>query len=360
MRATSVNKPLSATDTPDVEAAYGAIPKPKPIVIKSADQLAAAVHTAVWLLQPYLERNSSVLLFGDLGTLKSFLALHWGLSVALLGYPVIYLSAEGKGMGKRIKGWARDKFGDEWETRLRQLPFFGVEQPLNLTADVVVGNLLRAIEEGCIEPVLIIVDTISKNSDGRVEASTEDATAYLNLLDCELRERFKCCVVYVHHTGHQSKDRARGPYALMANTDANFRLERPDIDAKTITVTAGRMKDCEPPAPFSLAARVVETGDMGEDGNPVTTLILEATATVAAQTRHKRPTGKAQRAILSELERRQRDAEGLAVWTIDEVRMIAKDELDIAKSSARDAIRSLIESGFLKQTVGGLALGYQP
>jgi hypothetical protein len=331
--------------------------KPSGIVIKSADQLAAAIHTAVWLLKPYLERNSSVLLFGDLGTLKSFLALLWGLSVALLGYPVIYLSAEGKGLGKRIKGFARDKFGNEWQMRLQRLPFFGIEQPLNLSADTVVGNLLKAIEDGCIEPALIIIDTISKNSDGRVEASTEDATAYLNLLDIELRDRFKCCLIYVHHTGHAEKSRARGPYALMANTDAAFRIERPDLEQLVVTVTAGRMKDCEPPAPFSLAARKVQTGDLDEDGNPITTLILEPSETVPAKP--KRPTGRAQKSILSALERAQKSGDGPPVWTIDEVRQIAKG-LEIAKSSARDAIATLIESGFLKQQIGGLALGYQP
>jgi len=143
----------------------------------------------------------------------------------------------------------------------------------------------------------------------------------------------------------------------MANTDAPFRIERPDPDSMTITVTAGRMKDCEPPPPFSLAARVVNTGDVDPNGKQITTLVLEPTETVAAKP--KRPTGNAQRSILTELERRQRSDEETPVWTIDEVRSIAK-ELEIGRTSARDATRSLIESGFLKPTVGGLALGYQP
>jgi hypothetical protein len=235
----------------------------------------------------------------------------------------------------------------------------GIEQPLNLSADLTVGHLLNAMDDGAIEPALIVVDTISKNSDGRVEASTEEATAYLNRLDLELRDRFKACLMLVHHTGHMEKQRARGPYALMANTDSAFRIDRPDMDAMTITVTAGRMKDCEPPAPFSLAARVVDVGTLDSKGRPITTLVMEPTETVAANPKAKRPTGKAQRSILAELEQRQRAGTGSPVWTIDEVRQIAKG-IEIAKSSARDAIRGLIETGFLKQTIGGLALGYQP
>jgi hypothetical protein len=339
-----------------LEEEYGEVRKQRPIVIKSADELTAAIYTAVWLLRPYLEKNSSVIIFGDLGTFKSFLALTWALAVALSGYPVLYLSAEGKGLSKRLKGWARDRYGDRWQAELRKLPFFAIEQPLNLSTDAVVSALLEAIEAGAIEPALIVVDTISKNSDGRVEATTEDATEYLNRLDADLRDRFKCCLIYVHHTGHQEKQRARGPYALMANTDANFRIERPDLDTLTITITAGRMKDCEPPPPFSLAARVVATGDEDEDGRPVTTLVLEPTETAAAKP--KRPTGPAQRAILAEIERLLREG-AVGVWTIDEVRRIAKGK-DIRKSSAHSAIQSLVDSGFLKQTVGGLALGYTP
>jgi hypothetical protein len=40
------------------------------------------------------------------------------------------------------------------------------------------------------------------------------------------------------------------------------------------------MKDCESPPPFSLAARVVETGDLDDQGKPVTTLVMEPTDAV--------------------------------------------------------------------------------
>jgi hypothetical protein len=311
-----------------------------------------------WLLEPYIERNASILLFGDLGTLKSFLALHWALATAFAGHQVVYLSAEGKGLGRRIKGCARHRWGDDWERELAKVPFFGIERPLNLSAAVVVADLVLTLEAGAITPALIVVDTVSKNSDGRVESSTEDATAYLNQIDRELRAAFGATVLMVHHTGHAAKDRARGPYALMANTDANFKVERPDLSKLIVTVTAGRMKDTESPAPFSMEGKIVETGDTGKDGKPVTTIVLVPSEVVAVSA-PRRPTGKAQKAILTELERRQREG-GLTAWTIDDLRQIATKELEIGRTSARDAIRSLTETGFLKQTIGGLALGYLP
>lgn len=331
---------------------------PPRIVLRSALELAQTIVKVWWLLEPYLERNASILLFGDLGTLKSFLALHWALTCAIAGHCVVYLSAEGKGLPQRIKGSARHRWGDDWQRELAKLPFFGIERPLNLSSAIVVAELVETMEHGGVEPALVVVDTISKNSDGTIERSNEDAQVWLNQVDQELRSRFGATVLLVHHCGHEAKGRARGPYSLMANTDANFLIERPDVEKLLITVKAGRMKDTESPAPFSLQAKVVETGDVDDQGKGITTLVLEPTDTVVTA-KASRPTGRAQKSILSALERRKREGQGLSVWTIDEVREIAKG-LEIAKSSSRDAIRALIESGFLKQTVGGLELAYQP
>jgi hypothetical protein len=342
-----------------LDRATADVEPPPRIVLRSALELAETRVKVWWLLEPYLERNASILLFGDLGTLKSFLALHWALECALNGHCVVYLSAEGKGLPQRIKGWARHRWSNNWQHELAKLPFFGIERPLNLSAAMTVAELVEAMDQGAIEPALIVVDTISKNSDGKIETSNEDAQAYLNQIDQELRSRFEATALLVHHCGHAEKGRARGPYSLMANTDANFRVERPDLDKLVINVTAGRMKDTESPATFSLNARVVETGDADDRGKPITTLVLEPNLQIAPS-KPKRPTGKAQKRILSALEARQRDSASPPVWTISEIRDIAQKELDISRTTGRDAINQLTEAGFLKATIGGLALGYQP
>jgi hypothetical protein len=216
------------------------------------------------------------------------------------------------------------------------------------------------MEAGAITPALVVVDTVSKNSDGQVESSTEDATAYLNQIDQQLRSRYEATVLMVHHTGHGAKDRARGPYALMANTDANFRVDRPDLNSLVVTVTAGRMKDTESPPPFSMEGKEVETGDISEDDGTAITTVVMVPSDVVAVDRPKRPTGKAQLAILRALEQRQFVGDGAPVWTINEIQSMARTELDQSKSTARDAIHRLTEMKFLKPTIGGLALGYQP
>jgi hypothetical protein len=345
------NVPLSALDTED----FGGLSPPgKPIVLRTAVDLASSASAPQWLLEPYLECDSSILLFGDLGTLKSFLALHWALEVALRGGPAVYLCAEGKGLGRRVKGWARHRWGENWQHELDKFPFFGIEQPLNLSSPTRIGDLTVAIEALGIEPALIIVDTVSKNSDGCVEASTEDATSYLNLIDQLLRCLYKAAVILVHHTGHQEKSRARGPYALMANTDANFRVDRPDLDKLAITVTAGRMKDSESPAPFALDAKVVDTGDVDAGGKAVTTLVLEPTGYVAPVASAKgRGRNQDKFAIaLKEWIRAHPEAPHISS---QDVRDICKAQR-IDRKRAREVLDTFCNSRVLTQAVAGYTL----
>ena len=45
---------------------------------------------------------------------------------------------------------------------------------------------------------------------------------YLNGLDQCIRARYGCSLILIHHIGHAVRDRARGPFGLIGNTDANF------------------------------------------------------------------------------------------------------------------------------------------
>ncbi|MGO9039037.1 MAG: AAA family ATPase [Steroidobacteraceae bacterium] len=332
----------------------GSNPKEPPrIVLRSALELAQTVVNVWWLLEPYLERNASILLFGDLGTLKSFLALHWALEAALAGHPVVYLSAEGKGLPRRLKGWARHRWGDGWEKELAKLPFFGIERPLNLSAAVTVAELIDAMDQGAIEPALIVIDTISKNSDGRIETSNEEAQIYLNQIDQELRGRFDATVLMVHHCGHAEKGRARGPYSLMANTDANYLIERPDLEQLLITVKAGRMKDTPSPAPFSFEGIVVETGDVDSHGKAVTTLVLRAAASPTPSPQTQKKPGKNQQAAVNGLVEWSRSHPNTPNITTDELTAILSAQGLKSRQRRHEAIAHLVSVGVLTPSVGG-------
>ncbi len=87
----------------------------------------------VWLIEPILSKGGLAELYGDIGKGKSFVALHWALSLSaglvestthsgLLD--VIYVCAEGgRGIKKRIAAWgARHPNADLSSFRVLPLP----------------------------------------------------------------------------------------------------------------------------------------------------------------------------------------------------------------------------------------------
>jgi len=346
-----------AQDSPGARRSNGAgdaheTASSNPFKLRSAAQIAAQPQTALWLIKGVLERNALLLMFGELGSLKSFLALDWALQTADGGEQVIYLHAEGRGLWKRLRAWAMHRYPNtSWQQTLDRLPFHALERPINLSADVVVAQLCEAIEQlGDKKPVLIIVDTMGRNSDGTVERSTEDAQVYLNRLDNGLRAVYGCSVLFVTHVGHAVKDRARGPYALMANTDANYSVERPDPLKLEIIVKVGRMKDAESPPPMAYVADVIEL-DVFEDGAPMTSLALRATERPAVATRRREPTGKHQTAMLSALQEHFRTAPTDLLSSL-EWRAIGKAQ-GVPRQRFKEVEDALVKFGWIVPSVGG-------
>lgn len=318
------------------------------IVLTRAVDAAAKPHRSAWLLRPYLERNVLALMYGSLGTMKSFLALLWSWELAERGMPVVYLSAEGKGMWKRLRGLAIARQAD-----LGTLPLWVLERPVDLSNAAGIEAIAAAIEATGQRPVLIVVDTLSRNSGAADEDKAADMTPFLNGLDAGLRIRFGASVLLVHHVGHMEKKRARGSYVLMANTDANFLVERPSADL-LIEVTTGRLKDTESPPPASYRARVVELGTEDEDGEPETTLVLVPTEDRPVRPM-SRPSGKNQVAALDAIVRAIRS--GKTMLQAEACRHV-QTECEFDRNRAHEVVQSLIKGGFLKiGAMGPLEIG---
>lgn len=318
---------------------------------------------ASWLLRPYLEQMVLALMFGEMGTLKSFVTLDMLLSIAAgmswagskfkpKPQAVVYVSAEGKGLSKRLQAWALHHCKD-----LHKLPFYAVEHALDLSNPAGILELVEAIEALKIQPAVIGIDTLSRNSGPLDENSSADMGAFINALDLHLRQRLKCSVLLVHHTGHMAKDRARGSYALMASTDAWFKVERPDPEAMAVKFTTGRLKDSDSPPAIYLKANVVDLGSLDEDGQPETSLVLLPSDEVVPD-KKRPPTGKQQVALLKLLETEH--SSGNHTWPIAELRRLARDRCDMTKTTAQSVVAGLVSAGFLHNTIGGLALTDPP
>jgi hypothetical protein len=306
----------------------------QPLSLRTALECAETLPKSEWLLRPYLERNATTILYGDYGTYKTFLALDWAFRIAIglpaigSGYirasePVVFISAEGRGMGKRIRAWFQHEYPDQhWRERLPGVPLHIIERPVNLSDTSQAQALVAAVESLGIKPALIVIDTLSRNSNGEIEASTSEASAYLAVLDQHLRTHFCCAILLTHHVGHVEKQRIRGPIALAANTDALIRIDRTDPVTRTINLTVERLKDSDPPAPVSLRAVVVDLGELDEDRQPLNSLAFENNGDPVIV--KKQPNGKNQQKLLAGLREWQRAHPGMDLISSIELKDVAK------------------------------------
>lgn len=320
------------------------------IPIRSGLEILADPVAVHWLLRPYLEENILALLYGELGTLKSFLALHWAMLIATAGKAVLYLSAEGKGLDRRLRGWclkyAPDRPADEF---MATVPFLAVEQALQLPQVAVLDTLERSIDALGVTPALVVVDTLARYGGALDENKAQDVAVLIGAAD-RLRQRYNATVLLVHHVGHAAKDRARGSYALMAATDAHFLLERPDPNEMFVTMTTGRLKDSESPPPLRLEAQVMQLGYVDEDEKPVSTLILQSTDRVILPAK-RMPTGRNVADALAAL----RTHDSAVVMTLRDINEAIRSVIPDRRRRA-EAITWLQQNRWLVPTVGGLRL----
>jgi hypothetical protein len=332
------------------------------IKLRQAAEIVAEPVSAAWLLRPYLEQMVLALMYGELGTLKSFVTLDmllhvaagkpWGNSnFSVNPQPVVYVSAEGKGLAKRLHAWSIHHSID-----LVTIPFYAIEQALDLSTAEGLDELIDTIHALKIEPRVVAIDTLSRNVGPLDENATGEMAGFLNALDAKVRQPLRCSVLLVHHVGHGAKERARGSYVLMGNTDANFFLERPDPLELTIKITTGRLKDSDSPPPIFFKAKVVELGALDEDNQPQTSLVLLPTNDFVEKKRP--PGGQKQRALLRLL--CEEHSKGPTTWDQATIRKLARDQLQMSKSTAQSCVDALIDHGHLKLTIGGLVLADPP
>ena len=90
---------------------------------------------------------------------------------------------------------------------------------------------------------------------GRLKTGQMNKTEAAYHADLQLRQRFGCCVLLVHHSGH-NMERARGSSALKAAVDAEYEITKDDAGGIKIRTT--KMKDAELPPELLLRIKGVE------------------------------------------------------------------------------------------------------
>ena len=289
-------RPQNCTHGPQLEQDAGqregqagsAMPAtPAPSWLTQVGELLQEPPPMKWLVKGILPPDSLALVFGDPSTGKSLIAVEWACCIAMgkpwLGKrvtqgPAVILAGEGHhGIRRRLKGWVG---AHDCEADLAAAPLFVSRTGTRMIDPVAFQEVITeidAVREKHGPPALVLIDTFHRNYSGD-ENSETDIGLYIRALD-ELRERYGCTVLTVHHSGHADKNRGRGSSAMGGAHDVMFSFVKDINEIRTLSVT--KAKDMEPPPPISFALKQVGIEWRDEDGDCLTTVILEPVDVVA-------------------------------------------------------------------------------
>jgi hypothetical protein len=229
-----------------------------------------------WLVKSFIERDATTCLWGAPGGGKSLVAIDIACSVAS-GTPwhgnrtqegaVFVLAGEGhNGLSRRFQAWSMAN-----AVSLDGVPLFVSRTAAALTdlqsAECVAVAVDELAEMKGVTPALIIVDTLARNFGPRDENSTADMNAFIAHIDVQLRRRWRCAVMIVHHSGKDGARGARGSTALRGAVDAEYELSRDE--GGLVRLACRKMKDAEFPPPLAFTIESLQLALVDADGDPV-------------------------------------------------------------------------------------------
>lgn len=218
------------------------------------------------LIGDILYRNTLAALYGHPGSMKSFLALDWTLSLAKdtlwkrravhHGASALYVAAEGvAGIGPRVRAWLRSNKPD-----MAVEDYIAAYPMANLAWYPEAMALLRpewtealAAYAAETKPDLIVIDTLSRSMSGGDENDSVDMTTIVGHMDL-VRQAAGSTVLLVHHSPKVGGG-LRGHSSLHGACDTEIELKR---DGTHLTVHCAKQKDAEAFADINLWWRPVE------------------------------------------------------------------------------------------------------
>lgn len=200
---------------------------------------------------------------------------------------VVYIAAEGElGVRNRITALRQrvGKLGGRFKY-LGQRP--DLTDPEDVADLRVILTEAKADLEKMGDPLgLVVVDTLSASIPGADENGAADMSPVLAALQ-DMAAELQTCVLVVAHTGKSEAQGLRGWSGQLANADGVIMLTEPDGDLRSGTVL--KVKDGKSGDRFGFALEVVELGT-DEDGDPITTCVIEERDAPEASKAGRRPT----------------------------------------------------------------------
>ena len=225
-----------------------------------------------WLIEDVIPSNSIGMIYGASGSGKSHIILSMAAMIAN-GLPwfekdteqgnVLVLAGEGlSGLSRRFKA-----IEIEHGITINQERLFVSNRAIGMDTEKGYKQVEQAINELEDPPQLIIIDTLSRHLMQSEENSNDDMARFINRLE-DIRLKYECTIILVHHTGKSTNQGARGASALKANIDFSFEVEGKD---KKCSLSCDKMKDADDDlAKKYFEIKSVELGQVTSKGKPIT------------------------------------------------------------------------------------------
>lgn len=226
-----------------------------------------------WIVKGLLPRAELVVLYGESGSGKSFMALDIGMAVArgqawrglrVKAGRVVYVAAEGGGgFRNRLKAYAQ-----QHQVDLAGVPFGVVHAAPNLLLKPDALELAKAIKASGGADV-VVVDTWAQATPGGNENSAEDMGRAL--AHCRgIHIATGAVVVLVHHAGKDTSKGARGWSGLRAAADAELEVQRLPA-GRVLKVT--KQKDGDDSGAWGFELEAIAVG-VDADGDEITSCVV--------------------------------------------------------------------------------------
>ena len=337
--------------------------------IERLDCITAATRVAV-VQGLGFDQGTLVALLGTPGAGKTAFEISLGIHVAadakewlglrITGGPVLYVAAEAPGSVKVRARAAAARLAKQGHVAFYitgAVPALGNEEASALDVERTIATI-RAVEELEDKPVVLVtIDTLASCLGGGPENG--DGMVSLTNAAKAISTASNACVVLVHHPSKGDTSSARGHTSLAAACDSILLVEKEsESSGAARTATLIKARDHATGARLRFALTPVVLPERDSFGEALTTVVVEPATGLPVQ--HKRPAGKNQDTLLTDLERQYRG--GKAHFTEAEILQSAKalGMADRNRNAPRNALRDLIRAGFLGGSATSYSLRFPP
>lgn len=247
----------------------------KQFALIRASDVTKNITPTKWLIKDIIPEVGLVEMFGASGSLKSFAVLDMAFAISsgsewnghrTVQGNVIYIAGEGGiGVRKRLRALEIVRGVGDYE-------MFLSEEPMDLASEKSCMEVSSAIKNSCGKASMLVIDTLHRNSITN-EDSAEDFAKILQNIDKTL-SKLADVVLWVHHSGHSEGNRSRGTSSRFAALDTSIKVSRKD---NRVTLSINKQKDAEEHPPITLTSHQVELGIFDDDGESITSLVLQPT-----------------------------------------------------------------------------------